>query len=112
MSGEFLSAAEMAEHLAQHVTDEAFIDRAVRTAFPAWKREVRSSWRLSVRDFQASSSPKPSALEDGWMASERNDKLYHKDMRDGSQRLLKALWHSHQRVMLVHEAHGRKVARP
>jgi hypothetical protein len=33
-------------------------------------------------------------------------------MEQGSRDLLKALWHSHQRVMLVHQAYGRQVVRP
>lgn len=34
------------------------------------------------------------------------------EMENGSKALLQAIWHSHQRVMLVAKAHGRLVVQP
>lgn len=64
------------------------------------------------RAFKRNSYPKPGRKNDAWCSPFAADEAYRLDMELGGRALLERLWHSHQRIMLVAEAHGRLVVRP
>lgn len=96
---QFATPEELAAHLAQTIDDEAFIAKAVRLKFPEWgnaprfvnktyavKPEVRGP-RLRVEH----KSPDYIARHDPWKPSDGPDREHEDHMRNGSEKLLKAI---------------------
>jgi hypothetical protein len=54
---------------------------------------------------------KPAQHEPGQLLTPNEVQVQH-NIREGSEKLLEAIWRRHQRIMLVAQAHGRQVAIP
>lgn len=65
--------------------------------YPQWMRSVPRT--------------KPVANEPGQLLTP-TERLAEHDIREGSDKLLAAIWRRHHRIMLVAQACGRQVARP
>lgn len=97
----FLTAEELAGHLAQLVDDEEFIIRTVRAHFPEYKREMRAKLKEP--------SPPPIPFENLPL---KMDATIRSSMEAGSKNLLAALHKSHPMIMKVHHEAGRQVVFP
>lgn len=56
--------------------------------------------------------PKPLRRDEPWMSPLAADDARLRDMKTGSDALLRALWRRHPRVMMVAKARGRQVVIP
>lgn len=82
----YQTASEMYAALSEHIDDEDFVMRAVRTAFPQWKLDQQRLARpIPVK--------RPVAPENISEIQNRNS------VAEGSRALLKALHREHPRIM-------------
>lgn len=99
----FMSADQMFEALSAQVSDEDFVMRAVKTAFPDWKRDTRNAeiaarraniarLRLIEANMRAQA-----AAQNEW--AEISVTAMHKMLADGSRKLLLALHRQHPAIM-------------
>jgi hypothetical protein len=103
----YTTADQMFEALAAQVSDEDFVMRAVKTAFPEWKRDTRTAhlaaeraermrritearWQLLLEE-QREKAIDPDTLN--------SSHQYAKMLEEGSKRLLQALHLYHPRIM-------------
>lgn len=95
----FLTAQEMFDALSEQIPDEDFVMRAVRTAFPAWKKD-----QVAIRLTPLLHAAKPKEY------AENADELRtRRSITDGSRQLLKALHREHPIAMKALAAQGRQV---
>lgn len=67
---------------------------------------------MSERALQGRGYKKPMSRNGAWCCPQRADTEYQTGMITGSDALLRAIWRSHSRVMLVGKALGRQVVIP
>jgi hypothetical protein len=103
----YTTADQMFEALAAQVSDEEFVMRAVKTAFPEWKRDTRTAHLAAERAERArriaearwkimlEEQREKAADPDGF----NSDHSFKKMMADGSAKLLAALHAGHPRIM-------------
>lgn len=130
---QFATAQELADHLAQTIDDEAFIAKAVRLKFPAWKggeprkdftpktptpapRMTTDAAYISERKSKDSYAVRAYGTtfdqDNGWFSSELNDRAVHSMLTNGSQNLLRALHDAHGGILERLKAQGRTVVQP
>lgn len=102
---EFATAKEYRVHLRELIDDPVLVEQAVRAKFPV------KSMMIGATEFKAAGKKAPSK-SDPWIGSEASDRLARENIELGSQRLLKALWIKHPRILKRLAGQGLQVAHP
>lgn len=109
----FLSAAELAAHLRQLVDDDDFVTRSVRVHFPEYKREMQQAQREAERARRAIEKEEivrsVAAMPQTYVLAEVGEKMARRNITEGSDNLLKALWDHHGPILHHLKLNGRQV---
>lgn len=95
----YQTANEMYAALSEHIDDEDFVMRAVRTAFPQWKQDQQRK-------------PKPAPIKPSPIPHNIAEIQHRASVERGSLDLLKALHREHPSIMRALAEQGRQVVTP
>lgn len=73
---------------------------------------MKKTHHFTERSLKAANYPRPKANDNLWIDGRWSHEVFCQDCEEGSEKLLRALWREHPRILRHHFYAGRKVERP